>query len=102
PAAATAFITPSLHDPLPTSFSSGSNSCAVPGSGALDPEQPDSAMTAPVARAMPPSSRFFVNIFVLSKPPHSRQVLSVSPLRRGPDRKSTRLNSSHVKISYAV
>src|SRR5690606_41228986 len=35
-------------------------------------------------------------------PPHHRHVLGSSqPPERG-DRKSTRLNSSHVKISYAV
>src|SRR5690606_41432576 len=37
--------------------------------------------------------------------PEAQQVVSevaAKPKKRGPDRKSTRLNSSHVKISYAV
>src|SRR5690606_40126914 len=31
-----------------------------------------------------------------------RRAIPVFPLNKGKDRKSTRLNSSHVKISYAV
>src|SRR5207249_11700537 len=38
---------------------------------------------------------------VRSDPGHSPDVVRID-LRRGQDRKSTRLNSSHVSISYAV
>src|SRR5690606_41536193 len=38
----------------------------------------------------------------LSAHPHSRREPLVSATAPPPDRKSTRLNSSHVKISYAV
>src|SRR5690606_39970576 len=51
------------------------------------------------------SLRLLVPFLSLSAPPHSHLVLHKSPLQRRPsalDRKSTRLNSSHVKISYAV
>src|SRR6266511_3527074 len=34
--------------------------------------------------------------------PHSRELLRGPRASNRPDRKSTRLNSSHVKISYAV
>src|ERR1035438_10766271 len=33
---------------------------------------------------------------------HQRRTLDVSPRHKSPDRKSTRLNSSHLGISYAV
>src|SRR5690606_41545290 len=33
---------------------------------------------------------------------HDREVVTAQPQRGHADRKSTRLNSSHVKISYAV
>src|SRR5690606_42151284 len=39
-----------------------------------------------------------VGLFSVSPPPQARR----SPAYRARDRKSTRLNSSHVKISYAV
>src|SRR5438874_8302034 len=50
-------------------------------------------LEAPAGQAAPPSH----NIFGADTDLTSRQCL-----RRGIDRKSTRLNSSHVEISYAV
>src|SRR5690554_7645049 len=35
-------------------------------------------------------------------PPHVEDILVRNRVRKGKDRKSTRLNSSHVRISYAV
>src|SRR5690606_41792607 len=44
----------------------------------------------------------FVGIGGLSPPLHPRGRAGSTRRRPAPDRKSTRLNSSHVKISYAV
>src|SRR5207253_5613727 len=38
----------------------------------------------------------------LGQRPRAEEVVEVAQIRRGGDRKSTRLNSSHVAISYAV
>src|SRR5438445_1784197 len=35
-------------------------------------------------------------------PPQWMQTIFMAPIAEGPDRKSTRLNSSHANISYAV
>src|SRR5690606_40879351 len=40
--------------------------------------------------------------FFFGASPHAERVITADPLARYRDRKSTRLNSSHVKISYAV
>src|SRR5690606_40679526 len=85
------YDTLSLHDALPIS---------VPVSGTSSPASTPSTVDLP--EPLGPSSA--------SVPPGgtARSTSSVKPPRRSrtsaarPDRKSTRLNSSHVKKSYAV
>src|SRR5690606_41349197 len=81
----------SLHDALPI--------CDAPvlGNGRIHDvslDQPARAPGRPMARA--------VTTILLDAPPPPRAEKRRPDARREIDRKSTRLNSSHVKISYAV
>src|SRR5207249_5196518 len=82
----TALYTLSLHDALP--ISSGST---VASAGAATQESSNFS----------PSS---LHLRVAAEPASTRPISGWSSMRRRPrrDRKSTRLNSSHVSISYAV
>src|SRR3712207_7693307 len=82
--ATTEIYTLSLHDALPISGHSG-NPRAFAG-----------ARLAPW-RSFEPATRRSGPIGPRAIPPHGAQ-----PVHRASDRKSTRLNSSHANISYAV
>src|SRR5690606_40983744 len=74
----------SLHDALPI--------CLCPGGGGR-------AGDARVARTAGAAAASF---HPGSAPGGAAPASAAGPIVRGEDRKSTRLNSSHVKISYAV
>src|SRR5690606_41072487 len=85
----TLFYTLSLHDALPISFSGAPS---APASGRICADACRNALWPHRVRA--------------PRNPATRCRRNTAPCRRdstaGKDRKSTRLNSSHVKISYAV
>src|SRR5438445_8932684 len=82
--ATTALYTLSLHDALPIS---GSGARHIPGARA-----PVDSAASRVHRILSSARRVHADI------PCTRQ----QPVRSAEDRKSTRLNSSHANISYAV
>src|SRR5690606_42052158 len=91
--APTQIYTLSLHDALPIS---GITSVGVSASSA--PPSFDACASSPSAGSSPASPE-------AAREPSPRPRRRSRRLRRrlrSPDRKSTRLNSSHVKISYAV
>src|SRR5690606_41169425 len=91
-AALTGFYTLSLHDALPISIGEGAAVPRVPVQGAGgDLADPAVAGLDQQVRGVAAGAPF--------KVVHHRQGSGGELLR---DRKSTRLNSSHVKISYAV
>src|SRR5690625_6004588 len=83
----TFLVLPYAHPPAPHSFPTRRSSDLRPGPGGLG-----------VPRLIPP--------FPLPPRrgghPRTGSTIYAQPLLRKPDRKSTRLNSSHVAISYAV
>src|SRR5690606_5377534 len=82
-------------DVLP-GVNAGDSSCAAHAALRWVPASPASA-TPKGGLTSPPQA------FNLSARPAARMFLAAYPgLKTGADRKSTRLNSSHVKISYAV
>src|SRR5690606_41868324 len=96
-----ALYTPSLHDALPIS---GNGTEAARGFEALLPRYPDDSWLllglaeaeARQGRHAAADARFEA---LVARMPRNRAVVLAYA---GVDRKSTRLNSSHVKISYAV
>src|SRR5690606_41226524 len=83
--AATAFYSISLHDALPIWLRFRCRH-------AVDPCRPASARSPPAVRS----------VVRPGVDPGGGRCHSCGGQRRSGDRKSTRLNSSHVKISYAV
>src|SRR5439155_22053633 len=93
----THFYTLSLHDALPIS-----TPCSATSSGS--PPTRSSPVASP-SRSPAPSSwrrRRTTDDKILPQGRHRARRPRGRPLRADPDRKSTRLNSSHVAISYAV
>src|SRR5690606_40910117 len=88
PPATTEIYTLSLHDALPI----------------WKRRQRASSIASACGRSDGASSRPTPKYSSLRTHPEACAALRASPCRRAPaaDRKSTRLNSSHVKISYAV
>src|SRR5207249_11701592 len=86
----------SLHDALP--ISSGGDFGAA--RNVVKPAMPHMILDPTlVALGMAPDCDHNISSCILQLPPRIQR--QISPVRAG-DRKSTRLNSSHVSISYAV
>src|SRR5699024_12719894 len=83
----------SLHDALPISCAVGANPCRA-RPAAASPVVPGSVRADPVRRRS--------NSIAAASGPGCRSCAERSRPWRRRDRKSTRLNSSHVSISYAV
>src|SRR5207249_11584863 len=86
----------SLHDALPISAASGLG----PREGRTPPPRDRAPRAWPPTRSSPPSAPIPRQIGQEPRPP--RPAPRTPSARRCRDRKSTRLNSSHVSISYAV
>src|SRR5690606_39498157 len=87
----------SLHDALPFCFNPAALDAqeqAAAQAAAAAPEQPKAAVEAPAAQEATP-----VAVEVAQEAPAATEAAQQA---EEVDRKSTRLNSSHVKISYAV
>src|SRR5690606_41188061 len=92
PRTTSATYTLSLHDALPI-FGQGRDRATGRRQRVL--RQPGSRALAPVARVLLPAGR-------RAAARHGAGLPELADHAAGTDRKSTRLNSSHVKISYAV
>src|SRR5690606_40644914 len=92
--AATEIYTLSLHDALPISFDAlnETSHCTADSAGSRFAES---------SKSKPRFSRLPKLVSMLVKPVDCGRLMLVNKLSVT-DRKSTRLNSSHVKISYAV
>src|SRR5690606_39460574 len=90
-----AIPTLSLHDALPISASTTQSSPRLMPMPELAPSRQRSPMRI---CSLPPPDRVFM---IEAPPPTSLPCPTTTPAEIR-DRKSTRLNSSHVKISYAV
>src|SRR5690606_41663977 len=102
---ATAHAAPStlsLHDALPTSTRPARPHAIGPGHGncRAGARAPRGASTARPPKRSPSTARSAPHRPLTGAPAHPFPAASAALLRQ--DRKSTRLNSSHVKISYAV
>src|SRR5436309_6497500 len=95
--APTGIYTLSLHDALPISRARGKAGGRAGKPAAARPMPEASTKPAAAAEALTPSDRRPVRIAVARG-----DSLDLIARLYGVDRKSTRLNSSHVKISYAV